>query len=329
MVFIFALQLMQAGAGAIEPLVRTTLEVSNAANALGFGWILAYVLLSGSPAAAIALALLEEGALSSIETYMMIAGSRLGASLFVLLVGSYYVWRGSERLRGLTIGVLSLVVVATIQIPALGVGYLILRTGVLDGFSYRFTALDTIDRISRPVIDRIDGALPEEAVFILGVLTILLAFRLLDYSLPQFRAEGDGIDTLPTMLYRGWVMFLLGMAVTLVTLSVSVSLGILVPLSAKGLIRRENLIPYIMGCNITTYIDTLVIAMLFDDPAGPVTVLAAMVSNLAVSAAVLMFWSSGYQSRINQAVDWTLESRRHLLLFATLMLGIPLILLVI
>ena len=60
------------------------------------------------------------------------------------------------------------------------------------------------------------------------------------------------------LLYRPLVTFALGLAVTTLTMSVSVSLSVLVPLSARGYIRRENVIPYIMGANITTFVDTLV-----------------------------------------------------------------------
>jgi Na+/phosphate symporter len=57
-------------------------------------------------------------------------------------------------------------------------------------------------------------------------------------------------------------MFLVGCAVTLLTLSVSVSLTLLVPLVAKGHLRRANTLPYIAGANITTLADTLVAAIL-------------------------------------------------------------------
>jgi Na+/phosphate symporter len=61
-------------------------------------------------------------------------------------------------------------------------------------------------------------------------------------------------------------------------MSVSVSLSILVPLSDRGFIRRENLIPYILGANITTFIDTLLASVLLDNPLAFTIVLVQMVS---------------------------------------------------
>ena len=84
-------------------------------------------------------------------------------------------------------------------------------------------------------------------------------------------------------------MFLLGSAVTVVSMSVSVSPGLLVPLSARGYVRRENVIPYIMGANITTFVDTLVASVLMNKPESFTIVLVEMLSVSIVSLIVLMF----------------------------------------
>ena len=55
-------------------------------------------------------------------------------------------------------------------------------------------------------------------------------------------------------------MFGLGCLVALITMSVSVALTVLVPLVAKGYVKREDILPYIMGANITTLGDTMLAA---------------------------------------------------------------------
>jgi solute carrier family 34 (sodium-dependent phosphate cotransporter) len=61
-------------------------------------------------------------------------------------------------------------------------------------------------------------------------------------------------------------MFLVGCGVALLTLSVSVALTVLVPLVAKGYLKRQDKLPYIAGANITTLADTLVAAILLGNP---------------------------------------------------------------
>ena len=45
-------------------------------NGLGFGWLCAYIVLSGSPVAAIGVPLLSEGVFLETEAFAVIAGSR-------------------------------------------------------------------------------------------------------------------------------------------------------------------------------------------------------------------------------------------------------------
>src|SRR5690606_7438924 len=91
--FILALEVIKAGAAGLVP-VLDSINVTGAANATGFGWLFAYVVLSGSPVAAIGVSLFAEGVFSQEETFAIIAGSRFGASFIVLAVGFVYYVRG-------------------------------------------------------------------------------------------------------------------------------------------------------------------------------------------------------------------------------------------
>jgi hypothetical protein len=63
--FILGLLLMKEGVVPVTPFLRTQLSVSSPASALGFGWILSSLALSGSPVAATALRFQDAGALSA------------------------------------------------------------------------------------------------------------------------------------------------------------------------------------------------------------------------------------------------------------------------
>ena len=328
LLFIGSLQLMQSGVSAIEPFVRDTLDVTNPVSALGFGWLLAYVLLSGSPAAAVAMGFLSDGTITSVEAFMMIAGSRLGAGMFVLLIGAFYVWRGQDVRSSLSIGILSLILTATIQLPAIVVGLLLLESGALDRIELRVGALDIIDSLFSPVVELAHELFPAVGVFVLGVLGLLLAFRLFDRGLPEPDLGERGFELLPTLVYRPVVMFLLGMIVTAITFSVAVSIGLLVPLSSRGLIRRENLIPYIMGCNVSTYLDTLIIAMLLGANEGLRVVVAAMLANIIVTILILSTIFRHFQASVDGAVAWSLAGGRQLAIVVALLVCVPILLLV-
>src|SRR5690606_38477652 len=88
--FILALTLMKDGARGLAPVVEDRFRLDSAANTLGFGWLFAYVVMSGSPVAASALTFLDAGIIPTVQTFTMIIGSRMGASFIILFIGFIY-----------------------------------------------------------------------------------------------------------------------------------------------------------------------------------------------------------------------------------------------
>jgi Na+/phosphate symporter len=123
------------------------------------------------------------------------------------------------------------------------------------------------------------------------------------------------------------IMFLLGAAVTLVSMSVSVSISILVPLSQRGFIRRENVIPYIMGANVSTFIDTLLAAVLLNNHAAVSVVLAEMLGVALSALVILLVAFRSYERGSLRFVGWVTRKNRNLALFMITIFVIPLILL--
>lgn len=331
--FILALELLKNGAGGLGPFLKQNLGIQNAANTLGFGWLFAYIVLSGSPVAAISLSFFASGTIDAVQTFSMITGSRLGASFIVLFVGFLYFMRGHQRGASIAIGILCLLVTATIYLPAMGIGYWLLTRGILAPLQFGApSALTSIlDLIYQPIVGAVVGAVGRWplVVFLLGMGTLLGSFNLLDRALPEMTAEAGGFQRIGRLVYRPMAMFVLGMAVTAVTLSVSVSLSILVPLSAKGFVRRENTLPYIMGANITTFIDTLFAALLIGGTEAFTIVLAEMMSVTIVSLIVLILAYRLYERVIIGLLDLIMLNNRGLAAFMVVMLLVPIGLLLI
>lgn len=124
-------------------------------------------------------------------------------------------------------------------------------------------------------------------------------------------------------------MFILGALVTLISMSVSLSLSLLVPLSTRGFIRRENVIPYIMGANITTFVDTLLAAVLLNNPQAFTIVLVEMVSITIMSIIILTTIYNPYQQVTLNFVSWATASNRNLVMFTIVIFCTPIILLIV
>jgi len=329
--FILAITLMKEGARAVAPLVRNLLDVTSAANALGFGWLFAYTIMSGSPVAAAALTFFDAGVVDKLGAFAMITGSRLGASFIVLFIGFIYVLRGRDRATSLGMGLLSLTVTATTYLPGLFLGATILHTGALDGLQLHSGALlhSMIDHIVEPVAGVAIGLLPNWAVFLVGLGVIWFSFSLFDKCLPQMTLKESQLGWMSRLVYRPWVMFLLGALITTISMSVSLSLAILVPLSARGFVRRENVIPYIMGANITTFIDTLLAAVLLNNPSAFTIVLVEMFSVTIISILILATTYRRYERGMLSLVAWVTARNRNLAIFIGIIFLVPIALMLV
>jgi sodium-dependent phosphate cotransporter len=329
--FILAIIIMKEGAGGLAPLVRDRLAVDSTANSLGFGWLFAYIIMSGSPVAAAALTFFDAGVTDRLGTFAMIIGSRLGASFIVLLLGFLYVLRGRDRSTSLSMGLLSLTVTGSTNLVALVIGIGILQTGVLDWVQLRSGVLlgSIIDWFFDPVASILISFLPGWSLFPVGLGIIMLSFNFFDRCLPQMAIKESQVGRMSRLVYRPWVMFILGALVTSISMSVSISLSILVPLSNRGFVRRENVIPYIMGANITTFIDTLLAAVFIDTSSAFTVILVAMVSITIVSVVILATIYRVYEHGMLKVAGWVTANNRNLAIFMVIIFVVPLMFMVI
>ena len=329
--FILAIILMKEGSRGLAPLLQHQFALNNAANSLGFGWLFAYVIMSGSPVAAAALTFYDAGVVSELGAFAMIIGSRLGASFIVLLIGFIYVLRGRDRSTSLGMGLLSLTVTGSTYLFAFIIGALILQTGMLDQIQFGSGMLlsSIIDLIFEPIVQILVAFLPGWSLFLVGLGIIIVSFNLFDRCLPQMTIKESQVGRMSRLVYRPWVMFALGAAITLMSMSVSVSLSILVPLSARGFIRRENVVPYIMGANITTFIDTLLAAVLLGTPLAFTIILAGMTSITIVSVIILATIYHRYERATLNFVNWVTVSNRNLAIFMMVIFAVPIILMLV
>ncbi len=290
--FVGALQMMKMGAASLSVLNNDGFLVANAASTFGLGWVGALFVLSGSPVAASALTLVAAGSISELEGFTMLTGSRMGAAFVVLLVAVVYALRGGEgkRMAPVSTAIMALSATALIYLPGSLLGFALLnwRTfrGTDIGFPAQFT--DLIDFIYGDLLARIESW-PAAILFLGGLIVLLVAFKLIDTVVPEVNdetIEGSRME----WLKKKWPMFALGCSVALVAMSVSVALTVLVPLVAKGYVKREDILPYIFGANITTLGDTLLAAFLLQSGAAVRIVLAGIAGTAVISLLLLAFF---------------------------------------
>ena len=325
-IFILALELLKNGARGLRPILED-LSADGVLNLLGFGWLGSYIVMSGSPVAAISLSLFSSGTVSDTEAFAMINGSRLGASFIVLFVG-FILWVTRKRSAdGLYIGVVALVTAFTLWLPVLPIGVLILNQGWFDSIEVGTPGAITsfVDVAYDPIVERISDMLPTILVFVVGIATLLAAFAVFDRALPNLEQPSLRVESIRDRLHHPLAMFGLGLVITAMTLSVSISLTLLIPLSLKGYIRRDAIIPYVMGANIT-WVDTLVASLLLDTPRAFTIVFTEMVvgSNLPVRPS--SSYTKPYSAAIIATANRVTHSKTGFAAFMAVILVVPLLL---
>ena len=299
-VFVGALQLMKTGASTLSILQSDGFLVENAGSTLGLGWLGALLVLSGSPIAATALTLVAGGEqaaagadrFTELQGFTMLTGSRLGAAFVVLVTAVVFAARApdGERKAPITCAMFALFATAMVYVPAAFIGGALLRWDTFHSIDLRLPRgfIDVIDFAYGGVIDRVEGSSPA-LVFLAGLGCLLLAFKLIDTVLPSL--DGTSLhSSRADWLTRKWPMFLLGCAVALVLMSVSVALAVLVPLVAKRYVKVDHVLPYILGANITTLGDTMLAAFALDSPSAVRIVLAEVIATTGLSLVLLTFF---------------------------------------
>jgi sodium-dependent phosphate cotransporter len=329
--FVGALQLMKTGAATLGVLEPGSVLVENALSTFGLGWLGALLVLSGSPIAATSLALVAAGeetggarGLDELEGFMMLTGSRLGAAFVVLVVAVVYALRAGEghRRAPVSTAVLALSATALVYVPAAGLGAALLSWEPFANLELSFPGefVDLIDFLYGDAVERAED-LPAALVFLGGIGVLLVAFKLIDAALPAL--DDASVSRRPAWLRRKWPMFALGCGVALVTMSVSVALTILVPLVGRNVVRREFVLPYIMGANITTLGDTMLAAFALDSPGAVRIVLAEVIAAGSISLVLLAFAYPLVWTTLWDVQTWVTASRARLALFTAGVLLVP------
>lgn len=332
--FILGIALMKttAGdlAGTLQPIFGTF--AGRPWHALAFGWLAAYVVLSGSPVAAFTLGLYASNPPLIDETtaYFMIMGSRLGAAFIVLVIGAVALARGQPREKCLAMGVLSFLVTYSIYIPAILLGWGLIQLGALHWFqlSTPTAVLDSIGWIFDPAVDRVIGVTGPILAFLVALVAIYVGLALFDRAFGRREEKELKSPRMHLYLRHPMLSFVIGALVTLASTSVSLSFGLLVPLYLNGYIDRKEIVPYMMGANITTFIDTLIAAFVLGGGLAANIVFIEMASVFFFSVLALTSYGR-YSHAVDAAYRFIFHKNWALGAFIVLLFAVPLFLLLV
>ena len=330
LLFLFAVQLLGAStAAAAAPLERFFRRyVAGSGQALGASWLATYVLTNGSIVAALSVSLFKTEILTASQLFLMLAGSRLGGAAIVLLIGTldYFQKRRYSFSESTRLGILTFLLSHSIYLPATVLGYLLLpglQTGfesVSNRIELSFHPLAAFDPATRVVVDTVGVGL----ALVVAVLVLFGSLTLFDRVLKRIDTEWLRKRFFRRFQHK-WTSFGLGVLITGVTTSVAFSLGVVVPLYNRNYIKRQEIVPYVLGANVGTFFDTIVIAVLLESPQGVAIVLSLVAVGTIITAGALVRFSTYFQ--VVETIQTRLvTNRRYLAGFLISLVVLPVLL---
>lgn len=297
-------------------------------SALGIGWLATYLVLNGSVVAAVTVALGASDVLAIPEVFMSVTGSRLGAASFVVVVGAlHHFQHPSVRVRrSMELGLLTFLVTHSVYLPTGLLGHFLLPVVAepLAGMAASLRPLPIPEHLGRGVVTPVLALVGPGGLFLLAVAILFLSVHLFDRALAGVDVAGLRQRYLRRRPRR-WSLFAIGLLATVATASVAFSVGVIVPLYNQGQVQRRDAIPYLLGANVGTLADTLLVAMVLDFPAGAAALLLLITLALGLSL-VLLMWYDRYFHLVERGLHHLTASRLRFVAGALLLLAAPVLL---
>jgi len=143
-----------------------------------------------------------------------------------------------------------------------------------------------VKEITKPVSEAAHDVLasavsnPEVVMIAIGIALLFLALKFL-VSSTQYFVVGKGEKLINEYLFRGpMISFFLGMALTGIIQSSSITTSIIIPLVGAGILTVEKIFPYTLGANVGTTITAILAALALGEAAGINIAFAHLTFNL-------------------------------------------------
>lgn len=269
------------GKGVAEGLIATT---SNPFAGLLIGIFTTALVQSSSLTTSLVVALVSGGALTVENAVPIVMGANIGTTITCTIVSLGHIGRSDEFERAYggamlhdIFNIMSVAIIFPIQ---LATGFLQKAAGVLSSIFYgsQASSFDSpVKVIVKPVVKMIQHFLRDVLSFsdmTTGIISILIALIFIFFALTFMvkfmrKAAATSLEHWVHRIFsaNAYIILLMGVAVTAIVQSSSITTSMLVPMLGAGLVSLEQVFPMTVGANIGTTV-TALLATLAGNQAG-------------------------------------------------------------
>ncbi len=251
--FVFSLTLIKVSSASLgEGIFHFTKNGMNELNAFGFGWLATLITQSSGAAAATLIAFHLAGIIGPIFLLYMIIGTRIGTSITALFASFLIHAKRRDFRHGFEVGLANLVYAIPIAIIMFLLEFF---TGFFSRIGNYFVVFDCplkyniIDMAVLPVINLI-SSIPDNLKIVLGVILLIGSLKYLPKFMINIWGEVRLRSKINKFLDKKWRSFLLGLGITALLMSTSITITFLIPLVVTRITKLKKVIPYMIGANL-------------------------------------------------------------------------------
>jgi len=317
--FFFAIEGMGAGfkffgRGFAETLIATT---ANPFIGLFVGILTTSLVQSSSLTTSILVGMVAAGAIPLRSAIPIVMGANIGTSVTNTLVSMGHVSRRVEFQRAFggailhdMFNVLSVIVLLPLELTTHYLEFLATKTEQLFEGMGGVQAISPLKASVKPLVtfllDLAKGILPFPGPGI-AMLIISLGILFLTLSMMVRTLRGIMLSRVENILDRfllRWPLLtiLLGMMVTAVVQSSSITTSLVVPLIAGGLFSLEAVFPFMLGANVGTTVTALMASLVTKQPSAIIVALTHLYFNL--SGIIIFYPLKAIPITLSRGLGW-------------------------
>jgi sodium-dependent phosphate cotransporter len=276
-----------------ETLIATT---KNPFVGLFIGILATSIIQSSSSTTSIVVGMVAGGALTIDTAIPIIMGANIGTSITNTIASLPQIKRSNEFKRAFSAATvhdffnfLSVIVLFPLQLATNFLGIIATELEELFAGVGGLEFLSPVKVITKPVVKIIQEYFTE-IPWLMLILSILLLFIALKYMVSSLKiiVVSRAKDWFDRYLFKTAVRaFLVGIILTILVQSSSITTSLIVPMAGAGLLTLEQIFPYTLGANIGTTITAMLAALLTGSPAAVTVAFSHLVFNIS---GIIIWW---------------------------------------
>ena len=276
-----------------ETLIATT---TNPFVGLFIGILATSIIQSSSSTTSIVVGMVAASALTIESAIPIVMGANIGTSITNIIASLPQIKRNNEFRRAFAaaivhdfFNVLSVLVLFPLQLATNFLGILATKMADLFAGVGGLKFLSPVKAITKPVVEIIKVYFVD-IPWLMLVLAILLLFVALKYMVTSLKVivVSRAKDWFDNYLFKTAVRaFVLGILLTMLVQSSSITTSLIVPMAGAGLLTLEQIFPYTLGSNIGTTITAILAALITGNIAAVAVAFAHTIFNIC---GIILWW---------------------------------------